>query len=224
MNKLITLFVALLFSVGGFAAHAATPTVVEVEAKMIAGDYAGAKADLNKVLEKHPDSYVANRYLLELEKLEYAKTLQITPAYRIYEQRIAAIEVAKAEKDREEATKIMLWFVLFIIVLGATWTVVVLYTRHRKKMKKIAKKEAKEREWKGRVMPDLVDINAIISRVQAEQEHKLPQSTRTLLEDLRLDNIDAIRAIDNNDYEAKAIDRHIRDAKDYLFEQGFAKP
>ena len=69
MNNLKSLFVFLLLSLSSLAALA-MPSVADVETTIASGDYAKAKMQINEVLKANPNSYVANRYMLEIIRIE----------------------------------------------------------------------------------------------------------------------------------------------------------
>ena len=64
MIKHFILFI--LLSLGSVTTAFAIPTVSEIESTIASGDYKEAKSKLNEVLKVHPDSVVANKYMLEI--------------------------------------------------------------------------------------------------------------------------------------------------------------
>ena len=100
MIKQFILFI--LLSLGSVTTAFAIPTVSEIESTIASGDYKEAKSKLKEVLKVHPDSVVANKYMLEIIKIEYAGSLQPSVEFKIYEDKLKQIEVKKQEKLLKE--------------------------------------------------------------------------------------------------------------------------
>ena len=86
---------ALLFT---GVAHTAPPSVLVVEKTIASGDYTKAKTQLEEVLKVNPDSIVATKYMLEIVRIENARDNQPSVEYKLYEDRLAKLEQAKAER------------------------------------------------------------------------------------------------------------------------------
>lgn len=226
----------LLLSLSSFAALA-VPTVTEVETKIANGEYNEAKQLIEEVLKKHPDSYVANRYMLEILNLQYAQDLKPSVAYKLYENRLAEIEKsiaakkkaiaeAKAAEERAQVGRVLGYVVLFFVLAGAIAAFVLLVIPRYKaaQAEKLKKRKAEERlrEWKSDTMPDLIDLNQILQDAAEDDKYaKLTNQQKQLIKDLYEDNLDAIGCLNRDDFNTDLIDRHIRNARDYLGRHGF---
>ena len=220
----------LLLSLSSFAALA-VPSVRDVETKIANGEYSEAKSLLKQVLKEQPDSYVANRYMLEILNLEYARTLKPSVEYKLYEDELARIANKKAERERlvaeaqaaESRAKVtrilfsMLGVVLFAGFIFFTLTVIFPRVSAYRNEKEAARLEAiRLKKWKADTLPDLIDLNSIMSNLSHEAIAALRPHQRELLEGLRLDNLDAMTCLQNDDYNEELIDRHLINAYEFL--------
>lgn len=238
MNNLKSLFVFLLLSLSSLAALA-MPSVADVETTIASGDYAKAKMQINEVLKANPNSYVANRYMLEIIRIENARDNQPSVGYKIYEDKLKQIEKAKADrlvaerkaKEEKEAAerkaafkhgvwaffKVIFWALVFV---GIGFIIVIFMRKQRIKKERQRELDALE-EWKGDVRPDLIDFNAIFKRVLGDlSSYNLSPFAVQLLRDLDLDNLDYINDLDINKFDTNVIERHIGNAKDFIEEHG----
>ena len=238
MNNLKSLFVFLLLSLSSLAALA-MPSVADVETTIASGDYAKAKMQINEVLKANPKSYVANRYMLEIIRIENARDNQPSVGYKIYEDKLKQIEKAKADrlvaerkaKEEKEAAerkaafkrgvwaffKVIFWALVFV---GIGFIIVIFMRKQRIKKERQRELDALE-EWKGDVRPDLIDFNAIFKRVLGDlSSYNLSPFAVQLLRDLDLDNLDYINDLDINKFDTNVIERHIGNAKDFIEEHG----
>lgn len=240
MNNIKSLFVFLLLSLSSLAALA-MPSVADVEATIASGDYAKAKTQLNEVLKANPNSYVANRYMLEIIRIENARDNIASMQYKIYEDKLAQIEKAKAAKllvekqareakaaaERSEAIKRGTWTFLKILfwallACGVIFGIYLFYQRMERKKEEQRKLEELE-EWKGDVRPDLIDLNQIFKTVMRDlSAYNLSSYGENLLHDLNADNIDALDALNRNDFNVQAVERHIRNARDFIEQHGLS--
>lgn len=237
MNYIKNVFVFLLFSLSSLAALA-MPSVVDVETTIASGDYTKAKVQLAEVLKAHPDSYVANRYMLEIIKIENTRDNVASVGYKIYEDKLAKIEadkVARLEKIRkaeaakraEERNKAFINFMfrlLIVLIVGALLVGIYFGIRtlqsKRKAIQAERDRELAMQKWKGETMPDLIDLNNLLKR--AMDDPKIDgTSTLILLKDLHADNLDAIGCLDNDDFNQDAIKRHVQNAFDFLERHGY---
>lgn len=220
----------LLLSLSSFAALA-VPSVRDVETKIANGEYSEAKTLLKQVLKEQPDSYVANRYMLEILNLEYARTLKPSVEYKLYEDELARIVNKKAERERlvaeaqaaESRAKVtrilfsMLGVVLFAGFIFFIFTVIFPRVIAYRNEKEAARLEAiRLKKWKADTLPDLIDLNSIMSNLSQEAIAALRPHQRELLEGLRLDNLDAMTCLQNDDYNEELIDRHLINAYEFL--------
>ena len=238
MNNLKSLFVFLLLSLSSLAALA-MPSVADVETTIASGDYAKAKMQINEVLKANPNSYVANRYMLEIIRIENTRDNQPSVGYKIYEDKLKQIEKAKADrlvaerkaKEEKEAAerkaafkrgvwaffKVIFWALVFV---GIGFIIVIFMRKQRIKKERQRELDALE-EWKGDVRPDLIDFNAIFKRVLGDlSSYNLSPFAVQLLRDLDLDNLDYINDLDINKFDTNVIERHIGNAKDFIEEHG----
>jgi len=238
MNNLKSLFVFLLLSLSSLAALA-MPSVADVETTIASGDYAKAKMQINEVLKANPNSYVANRYMVEIIRIENARDNQPSVGYKIYEDKLKQIEKAKADrlvaerkaKEEKEAAerkaafkrgvwaffKVIFWALVFV---GIGFIIVIFMRKQRIKKERQRELDALE-EWKGDVRPDLIDFNAIFKRVLGDlSSYNLSPFAVQLLRDLDLDNLDYINDLDINKFDTNVIERHIGNAKDFIEEHG----
>lgn len=230
--KQIAMF--LLLSLSSLAALA-LPSVTDVETKIAKGEYSEAKGMLEKVLKEHPDSIVATRYMLEVINIEYAGSLKPSIEYKLYENHLAVIQKAKAErerkiaeekraKERAETTKILMNILLIFSVCGLFIFGALVLPRKYKAYRK--QKELKEEQiqglenWKRRVTSDLIDLNSTITEIPDSRKIALKKSQLELLEDLRVDNLDALECLRNDDFNQSSIDRHLINAHDFLNRNG----
>lgn len=238
MNNLKSLFVFLLLSLSSLAALA-MPSVADVETTIASGDYAKAKTQINEVLKTNPNSYVANRYMFEIIRIENARDNQPSVGYKIYEDKLKQIEKAKIDRlaaerkakeekavaERKAAFNRFVWSFLkacfwLAIFAGMGFLIVIFMRKQRIKKERQRELEALE-EWKGDVRPDLIDFNATFKRVLGDlSSYKLTPYGIELLRDLDLDNVDYINDLDINKFDTDVIERHIRNAKDFIEEHG----
>lgn len=110
--NLIIMFAMLLGS--ALASAANIPSVAQVESSIASGDYPEARKLLGEVLKTNPDSYVANRYMFEIVKIENGRDNTPSVEYKLYEDRINKITQqteqrklaeAKAKQEKEDAER-----------------------------------------------------------------------------------------------------------------------
>ena len=238
MNNLKSLFVFLLLSLSSLAALA-MPSVADVETTIASGDYAKAKTQINEVLKANPNSYVANRYMLEIIRIENARDNQPSVGYKMYEDKLKQIDKAKADRlvaerkakeekaaaERQAAFKRGVWtffkVIFWALVFAGLGALIVIFMRKQRAKKERQRELEALEEWKGDVRPDLIDFNAIFKRVLGNlNDYRLSTYAVQLLRDLDLDNVDYINDLDINKFDTDVIERHIRNAKDFIEEHG----
>lgn len=229
-------FMFIILSLSSLAALA-VPTVTEVENTINSGDYAKAKTMLKEVLVAHPDSLVANRYMLEAIKIEYAGSLKPSVEYKVYEQNIQKIENDRREKAyqemirRQEAEKaatkekimtVLNWIFVTIIIALIVFIGLLIYRKKIKPERDRRKKEQLEllrkQEWLKQADEKFLKLNRFFSDILDDEvaltnfEHKYGRWAVDDLRALNADNIEASEAVSNNDYSEKIIDRHFENA------------
>lgn len=228
MKKCFQLFAFLLLSLCSLAALAA-PTVQEVEGEIAAGQYDKAKALIKVVLKEHPDSIVANKYMLQILDLEYAQTLKPSVEYKLYENNIATIQ-AKIAKDKQEAydkkiaeerttlLKGFLW-ILGVVAIGL-FSYYVIYPKVRGYYYR-KQQEKEEANWMQNAWADIVDIGVLINTMYSNAETK-PYGTPTmhLLNSLAEDNDDVTACLERKDFNRELVDKHIKDAYAFFKKHG----
>lgn len=224
--NLILMFVVLLGT--SLTCSASIPTVSEVESTIAAGNYAEAREQLGKVLKENPDSYVANRYMFEIVKIENGRDNVSSVEYKLYEDRVnkitqqtqarlAAEAKAKQDKLNEErwqATLTMLYTLFGIIgISGLGFLGHIKYRVYQNE--KVKKKELED--WTNRVTADMLDLEKGF-----EKASLLPLGSHksSLLEDLSADNSDALNQVLEADVNRSAVDRHISNAREFLRDCG----
>lgn len=230
--KVLLIAFACMFSTFALA----IPTVAQVEASISKGDYTTAKKQLEEVLAKQPDSMVANKYMMEIIKIEYAKTQTPSVEYKLYENRIATINaalakekarLAKIEQDKKDAERKASTAAFFRWMVGIIVTIVVgimivfairalLETRRKKKRQ--LQEEADFKAWISDTRAALLDMNKFISSTQEEYddwETRFPK-LRFLLDDTLM----YLNDLKNNDFNGHDIDRHFTNAEDYFKQVG----
>lgn len=229
MIKNIILFI--LLSISSITAYA-IPTVTDIEYTINNGDYSKAKEQLKEVLKVHPNSVVANKYMLEIIKIEYAGSLKPSVEFKIYENNLKQIELHKqlkiqAEKEalrlkqREESfarfqTFMYYLFITFILILLSF----VLYKFINIKLKE-NQEQKKKIKWLNKVNNDTTKLNEILSKYISNSELLKDKSDLlSFLEDLYKDNLDVIQAINDNDYSVQLIDNHLRNSWSFLDRYG----
>lgn len=224
--NLIIMFAILLGS--AFANAANIPSVAQVESSIASGDYTEARKLLGEVLKANPDSYVANRYMFEIIKIENARDNVSSVEYKLYEDRINKITQqteqrklaeAKAKQDkidaerRQEMLKVL--FIVFLLVLFGG----VGYLGYRKYQinQHIKNEKKKFEEWSERATADMLDIQAGLDKLSTKI---LGSHTNSLLNDLMEDNADALQQVLKSDVNMSAVDRHILHSKQFLRQNG----
>lgn len=233
MIKQFILFI--LLSLGSVTTAFAIPTVSEIESTISSGDYKEAKSKLNEVLKVHPDSVVANKYMLEIIKIEYAGSLQPSVEFKIYEDKLKQIEVKKqekllkeqealAEKKRAEFKAKVKSFFNFILILCIFAIIFyVLYLVFIKHYNKIIE-NMKHAKWKAKVVSETNHFNTIFSKHLENPDLIVQKYDQSILDDmtyLHLDNDDFIKSLVLNDYNVDKINRHIKHSYDFLDQYGF---
>lgn len=224
-----TFILFLLLSLSS-AAALAVPSMVEVEKSIATEDFTKAKSQLLEVLKKYPDSYVANRYMVQVLELEYARTLKPSVERKFYESRLkevnAKIEAEKSERYNERLQKVLIT-VAIVLLMIALVTVACIFGIPVLKRRKALKEEAlRVEKWKAEALADLIDIDHAISSVLDDEltldvfTKSYPASKLQLLKDLDADNKDAIRSLNENDFREGAIRQHISDGRDFLYHIG----
>lgn len=227
MIKQFLLFI--LLSLSSLAALA-VPTVTDVEATIVSGDYVKAKEQLKEVLKVKPDSVVANKYMLEVIKIEYAGSLKPSVEYKIYEdalKQIAADKAKRIEAERiaaEEKRSAEIWasvrtffaWLIGLAVLGAGGFFLWMRTSTI-----LAK-----RKWVKSATDKSVHINKVLSKALGHDEgvlyfKKKSEVIRLDAISLRDDNNDVIEIItENGDYDVEMIDNHFKNAYKFIDRHG----
>lgn len=224
--NLIILFAILLGS--AFTSAANIPSVTEVESTIASGDYVAAKDQVKQVLKAYPDSYVANRYMLEIIKIENGRDNKPSAEYKIYENYLAKIEAerdkrvheklkAEIEAKRAESNKVLVRFILgFLGLIIAAGACFFLYTRIN--IVRQQKKEAEEfDQWLKNVNEDLLDINAAIVKAKVLT---LSGYQKIQVDNLDKDNTDELRRVTSRSVNRDDVTRHIINAKSFLRDCG----
>lgn len=224
--NLIIMFVMLLGST--FVNATNTPTVSQVESSIASGNYTEARKQLGEVLRTNPDSYVANRYMFEIVKIENGRDNVYTVEYKLYEDRVNKIteqikqrklDEAKAIKDaKKEALKRTTLYSLFwiIFVLALSFLTFLGYGKY--KIYQYNKEEKKKFEiWSSKATADMLDIEVGLNKVSVAN---LNSSSAHLIAPLMEDNTDALIQVLKSDVNKKAIEKHIGNAKQFLRKHG----
>lgn len=219
----------IILSLSSLAALA-VPTVTDVEATINSGEYAKAKEQIKEVLKVHPDSVVANKYMLEIIKIEYAGSLKPSVEYKVYENKLKQIEAAKQKRLEEERLaaekkrKAEFWagvrtffswlFGLLLVAALAVGGFIIL----RKRI--LAKKETeRKRKWKGIAQEKFVHINDVLSRnLKDREDFQRKYGTNAKLDAIALndDNLEAMQAVYDDDYSEEIINRHFKAAYQFI--------
>lgn len=229
MIKNIILFI--LLSISSITAYA-IPTVTDIEYTINNGDYSKAKEQLKEVLKVHPNSVVANKYMLEIIKIEYAGSLKPSVEFKIYENNLKQIELHKqlkiqAEKEalrlkqREESFARFKTFMYYLFITSILILLsFVLYKFINIKLKE-NQEQKKKTEWLNKVNNDTTRLNEILSKYISNSELLKDKShLLSSLDDLYKDNLDVIQAINDNDYSVQLIDNHLRNSWSFLDRYG----
>ena len=205
---------------------AAIPTVTQVESTIASGNYLEARKQLGQVLKAYPDSYVANRYMFEVIKIENGRDNKPSVEYKLYEDKLTQITIAtknritienevrqKAIANKRFKTfinsliaSVLISFLIFISYIG--------YTRYQASQK--IKKEKEEFEkWLEEVNGYLLNIDKAIKRSFLTT---MSSKDKDLLECLDLDNLDVMKQVKQVDVNTNAVDKHIRNAREFLYE------
>ena len=224
--NLIIMFAILLGS--AFTCAANIPSVSQVESTIASGNYVEARKQLEEVLKTNPDYFVANRYMLEIVKIENARDNVSSVEYKLYEDRVNKIRLQteqrkaaelKAKKDKEDAerTQVLLnalYTVLFLVFLGGlSFLGYKKYQIHQEKVEERKKFDA----WSSKTTADMLDIEKGLNKASVMV---LGSYNASLLDDLIADNADALEQVLKADVNMSAIDRHIKNAKQFLKENG----
>ncbi len=231
MHAVLIAFAMLFIGV----AHAAPPTVIEVEKTIASGDYTKAKSQLEEVLKTNPDSIVAAKYMLEIVRIENARDNQPSVEYKLYEDRVAKLEKAKADriaaekkaleekKWQERKAASLKTFIALIVAVVLGFFGWVGYNRYSA-MQTQKRKEAEERQrqkemedWCEAVEKDMLDIGDRLESVSIRSGYN--SQVMKALKDLTADNFDALQSVKDRDYHRDMVIRHIRNAKQYLRER-----
>lgn len=233
--KLKSIILGALISLGSLATFAAVPTVAEVESTIASGDYTKAKTQLKEVIAKNPDSIVANKYMLEVLSIEYAGSLKPSVEYKLYEANLnkaladkaekayqkALAEQAKAERERKQKFWKGVRTAISIVVVIALIFFFCMFAVPKIKQRQAEIKLKKELEvWKSKATEDMVHINSVLSTYLEDSQGSTYVSTYRLATLLKEDNLEALDAIKNNDYNRLTIERHIRDAYGFFDTHG----
>lgn len=221
---ILFLAIAMLFTSAAYA----TPTVAQVEDLITKGDYPKAKEQLAEVLKVSPDSYVANRYMFEIVKIENARDNVSSAQYKLYEDRIAKIEKAKADrlaeikKAEEEKRSAERWksfrnVVLSVFsIMGFGFLGYLGFRKFQHRQYLIAEQKRKEK-WTDNVTADMLDIGKLLEDALIRTTYN--SRVMSALSDLKADNLDAMNQVQLGDVNEAAINQHIRNAKQYLRER-----
>ena len=220
------MFAILLGS--AFANAANIPSVAQVESSIASGDYTEARKLLGEVLKANPDSYVANRYMFEIIKIENARDNVSSAEYKLYEDRINKITQqteqrklaeAKAKQEKEKTKRIqsilnVLYALFALIAFGG---LSFLGYRKYQVQQHIKNEKKKFNDWSERVTADMLDIEQGLNKASVMVLNSYKTS---LLNDLIADNADALEQVLKADVNMSAIDCHIKNAKQFLKENG----
>lgn len=223
MIHAILIAVAMLF-IG--VAHAAPPSVVDVEKTIASGDYTKAKSQLEEVLKVNPDSIVAAKYMLEIVRIENARDNQPSVEYKLYEDRVTKLEKEKAErialakkiqdeKDHKARMAIMwkvIFSAIFIFAFGFGMYFLVTRLQHRAE---IRRREQIREDWCVSVENDLIDLGSIIERARS----RTYTNSRVMeaLDALDADNTDALETVKaRGDINQEDVQRHMYNARTFL--------
>lgn len=224
--NLIIMFVILLGSSYAYAVN--TPSVAQVESTIASGNYTEARKQLEEVLKTTPDSYVANRYMLEIVKIENARDNVSSVEYKIYEDRVnkivqqteqrkAAELKAKEDKEKAERTQSILnalYTVFFLILLGGlSFLGYKKYQIYQEKVEERKKFDA----WSSKATADMLDIEKGLNKASVMV---LGSYNASLLDDLIADNADALEQVLKADVNMSSVNNHIRNAKQFLADCG----
>lgn len=221
--NLIIMFIMLL---GSSFVAAAIPTVTQVESTIASGNYLEARKQLGQVLKAYPDSYVANRYMFEVIKIENGRDNKPSVEYKLYEDKLTQITIAtkkriaienevrqKAIADKRFKTfinfliaSVLISFLIFISYIG--------YTRYQASQK-IKKEKEEFEEWLEEVNGYLLNVDKAIKRSFLTT---MSSKDKDLLECLDLDNLDVMKQVKQVDVNTNAVDSHIRNAREFLYE------
>lgn len=205
---------------------AAIPTVTQVESTIASGNYLEARKQLGQVLKAYPDSYVANRYMFEVIKIENGRDNKPSVEYKLYEDKLTQITIAtkkriaienevrqKAIADKRFKTfinfliaSVLISFLIFISYIG--------YTRYQASQK-IKKEKEEFEEWLEEVNGYLLNVDKAIKRSFLTT---MSSKDKDLLECLDLDNLDVMKQVKQVDVNTNAVDSHIRNAREFLYE------
>lgn len=216
--KLIHLVALLIISLFSSFAYASTiPSVTQVESSIASGDYKESRELLKEVLKVNPDSYVANRYMFEIVKIENARDNTPSVEYKLYEDRIKKIaqqteerKIAEKKAKIHKFIKTVLYSFLLLIIIGA----LSYFGYFKYKEYLIRQKENKKlKQWCSKTTADLLHIqNSLVNAKSTSfTEHK-----KSLLNDLIADNEDAMQQVLLSDVNTFAIEKHINNAKNFL--------
>ena len=220
------MFAILLGS--AFANATNIPSVAQVESSIASGDYTEARKLLGEVLKANPDSYVANRYMFEIIKIENARDNVSSVEYKLYEDRINKITQqteqrklaeAKAKQEKEKTKRIqsilnVLYALFALIAFGG---LSFLGYRKYQVQQHIKNEKKKFNDWSERVTADMLDIEQGLNKASVMVLNSYKTS---LLNDLIADNADALEQVLKADVNMSAIDYHIKNAKQFLKENG----
>ena len=212
---LVALLIISLFSSFAYASN--VPSVTQVESSIASGDYKESRELLKEVLKVNPDSYVANRYMFEIVKIENARDNTPSVEYKLYEDRIKKIaqqteerKIAEKKAKIHKFIKTVLYSFLLLIIIGA----LSYFGYFKYKEYLIRQKENKKlKQWCSKTTADLLDIqNSLVNAKSTSfTEHK-----KSLLNDLIADNEDAMQQVLLSDVNTFAIEKHINNAKNFL--------
>lgn len=234
--NLIIMFAMLLGST--FACASNIPSVAQVESTIASGDYTEARKQLGEVLKENPDSYVANRYMFEIVKIENGRDDTPSVDYKIYEDRLTQITKATEKRLAEEARKAqeakdaerrkafhsMLINFLIFAALGGIGFFIFIKIKEKSDIKKAEQKrldlkqqaDAQFIKWKDGVNIDLIDIANALERAAIKPASS--KMNEELVGDYNLDNIDIIERIKDRDVNQAKVNAHIRECKQFLNE------
>lgn len=187
----------------------AIPSVADVESSIAKQDLDKAKQQLTEVLKQKPDSYVANRYMAEILKLEYAKTGVKTPAYNLYMQKVTEIDAAKEKRQSDQRWASFfngLVALLCVLVLIGSVALGGLFLKKRRDL--VHARQAEE-DWANKALDEIVKIARQIDGIEVLN----PPTTKErieLLQALKHDNLDALNCVNTQDYHKPSIEQHIR--------------
>lgn len=233
MKKIIQLVLFLVISFGlcsmSITSAKADTSVADVEKLLAKGEYDKAKSELENVIEKHPDSIVAHKYMLEVLKLEYAATLEYSVEYKLYEEILKNIikkdkEVYEAKK-REQSFISILAVIGVIVVFACGLGLIILLNKLIVKRRNLKLEQEKTDARYSELLELAVKYGVILNDIFIgikNGEITIDKNTESLFMCLSKDHDEVIECIKNRDINFVAADQHMSDLKQFLINEGLS--